>query len=184
MQISKVQGPGRCGLNVDTITCRVFNRTGTTVALGDLVMFDFSDSDADNPPFSLVIGNDGSILANVIVPATNGIGGLSGATIKGWYWFGVVTNLDPEKANATTPGADNTVIEIAVQGVVNAACVATAITTGVTLCAANGVKTLTPTFAAGNKALAMAWQPNGSAAGVYQVIFDGVNCAFGGPAAS
>lgn len=176
MEMTLTSGPGY-GYFPKAEYGKVWNRTGTTVALCEVVMCDMTDSDADNATFSYTLGNSGTNTSNVMVPNTDGIGGLSGATIKAGFIFGVVTDL------LTGAGADNTEIIVQWKGYAKVAMVATAITTGVALCAANNVKTLTPTFAAGNKCLALASQPNGSAAGNYWCWFDGVN-GFGCPAAS
>jgi hypothetical protein len=176
MELADTQGPG-VGIFPKNTYGVVWNRCGATaLVVGDVVMCDMKDTDGGTTT-SLVLGNDGNVTGNVIAPATDGIGGLSGATIVAGYFFGVVVDL------MDGAGADNTKVRVQWQGVAKVHMVATAITVGVGLVAANGVVTLTPTVTAGNKVLAIAWEPNGSAEGVYTCWFDGIN-GFNHPAAS
>ena len=145
------------------------NRTGATLALGDVVMFDIKDTDAGTGT-TTAIGADASAYANVIDPTTAGIGTLSGASpAHPGYFFGVVVNLGPDA------GADNALVKLQVRGLCRASCTADAITIGVPLIAANGVNTLAPSPAAGNKILALAREANSSTAGLYEVWFDGID---------
>lgn len=158
----------------ETKSGTVFNRTGATLVVGDIVMTDQANVDTGNPYTSYIPGNALSTFSNVINPATRGLGSLSGAaTPNPGFVYGVVTNL--LNNGIDVPGADNALVEVQYQGFVMASCVATAITAGVPLVAANGVRTLTPTYTVGNKVIAYAYQPNGSAAGVYMVLFDGIH---------
>lgn len=176
MELADTQGPG-VGIFPKSTYGVVWNRLGATpLAIGDVVMCDMKGTDGATTT-SLVLGNDGNVTGNVIIPATNGIGGLSGATVPAGYFFGVVVDL------MDGAGADNTKVRVQWQGVARVSMVATAITVGLSLVAANNTKTLTPTVTAGNKVLAIAWEPNASTAGIYTCWFDGIN-GFGTPAAS
>jgi hypothetical protein len=129
-------------------------------------MFDHADTQAETDT-SLVWGADSSTLANVIDPTTAGIGAVSG---DGGYWCGVTLPFQDGET-----GADNTKVHIRVMGICGVSITATAATIGVNLYPANGVNTLTVTQADGVRPLARLRQANGSAAGVYECIFDGIH---------
>lgn len=183
VNLRNVSGAGD-GLFFESRFATAMNRTGTTLAIGDVVMFDMGDTDAATTT-TLEEGNAGSVFANVVLPLTVGIGALSGTSGTGGgapFFFGVVVDLMAQPGQ--TAGGDDTRVKLQIQGVARVSMVATAISVGFGLVAANGVKTLTPTFAPGNKILAVAWEPNGSAAGVYTCLFDGLHGITPGPAAS
>ena len=90
---------GMLGLSPDQQLVRVMNRTAAAATVGNLVMFDLHQTDAASTTFTT--GATTSGLANVIVPATEGL--LYG-------WFGIVTQ----------GGADNAEIEVCVRGKVQA----------------------------------------------------------------
>jgi hypothetical protein len=175
-------GPG-VGLQIKNRYATVWNRMGATPAvLGDLVMFDMGDTDTDTTT-SLAFANDGSVLANVIAPTSaivTGSGMLNGTGVLAPLFFGVVVDL------LDGAGADNTKIRIQVSGIVKkASMVATAIVVGVGLSPAlsgTAARQLSPIVGVSQKVIAIAWEPNGSAAGQYQCLFDGIGSGFAGGA--
>lgn len=169
MALSVSNGPG-FGPQFPREECTVMNRCGATaLVIGDIVMFDEANQDTGNLYVSYVPGNILSTYSNAILPATRGIGSLSGAaTPNAGFTFGVVTDL------MSDAGADNTAVRICIKGLVKCKLTATAATAGVPLVAANGVTTLTATYAVGNKIIGKCYEPNGSVAGLYMTNFDGV----------
>ena len=172
-EIKEQGGPG-VGIFWKSTYATVWNRTGATLTVGEVIMADLTDVDAGTTT-SLVEGNDGSVYANFISPSTAGIGVVTASASTGHpgFFFGVVVDLLPQQGQ--TAGGDDTKVKVQLQGVAKISMVATAITVGLPLFPANGVRTLTPVVAAGVKVLAIAHEPNGSAAGVYQCLFDGIN---------
>lgn len=168
-------GPG-VGLFPKDVYATVWNRGGATaVVVGDLMMFDMTHSDVDEPTASQLLGNSGSILGNVMdPPATIAAGGgaLNGTGNTAPFFFAVVTDL------LDGAGADNTKIKVQISGVVRVRCVATAITAGLALAPAlsgTASRSISPVVGVSNRIIGIGFEPNGSAAGVYKVIFDGIN---------
>ncbi|UCC71263.1 MAG: hypothetical protein JSV86_12820 [Gemmatimonadota bacterium] len=87
------------GLQPDVEKVRVINRSAATRAVGDVVMFDLEATDGDVSTFRP--GDENSIFANVILPATAGLRN---------GWFAIVTE----------GGADNAEMTVAIRGVVKA----------------------------------------------------------------
>lgn len=106
------------GINPRTLKQTAWNRVGSTVILGQVVMTDTKATQTESSKTQTNPGADDFPLNNVITPTTVGIGVLSGDP---GYWFGVVTGL-----GSLGTGADNTEIEVTWQGRVNVL-----ITTGV-----------------------------------------------------
>jgi hypothetical protein len=162
-------GPG-VGLffaNEDTV---VWNRTGAATAVGDLVMFDIADTQAETDT-TLTEGSDSSTFGNVIQPTTAGIGAVGG---HGGYFFGI----------ALEAVADNAKCKVRIRGIVPANLSSAAVTIGSMLVGANAASTLVAaSTTAGVKRLAIAREANGSAAGTFSVLFDGIN-GFGATFAS
>ena len=184
---------GGMGLIPLTLKGRVWNRTGATLTVGEVVMTDTLALDAEDGQVagdlgtisgtSSVTSNPGADsfpLNNVITPTTAGIGGLGTTAIDPGYWFGLVIGLGD-----VGTGADNTVIEVLWQGRGVAKMAATVATAqyGKCLVAANGVRTLTLTTAAGNKVIARLEQDTTTQDTNANVLFDGLN-GFGTEAAS
>jgi len=184
---------GGMGLIPLTLKGRVWNRSGATLTVGEVVM---TDTLALDPEDGQVAGDLGTIsgvssvtsnpgadafpLNNVITPTTAGLGVLGGATADPGYWFGLVISLGD-----VGTGADNTVVEVLWQGRGVAKMAATVGTAqyGKPLVAANGVRTLTLTTAAGTKIIARLEQDTTTANTNANVLFDGLN-GFGVQAAS
>lgn len=183
MQFDTYAYPGQ-GPRPLTLKGLVWNRTGGTVAIGEVLMTDTKGTQAEdtqvagsatNVSGTLPITNrgaDGFPLNNVIVPATAGLGGLGTTAIDPGYWFGVVTGLGTDGT-----GADNTRVEVTYQGVVLAKMAATLATPqwGVVVTAANAVKTLTVTTAAGQKLLGRLEQDTTTANALALVFFNGID---------
>lgn len=180
MQLFDVAGPG-AGMGIKNQSFVVWNRCGATpLVLGDIVMFDLASIDAATGT-DADLGQDDSILANVTLPTTLGLGGLSGASLgtgnRIGYFFGVVDNL------LDGAGADDTKVRVCVRGICEAKLTNADINIGYPLFPGNGVSTLSLTLAAGNKCVAIAIDDNASTAGVYTVLFNGIE-GFGCPVAS
>lgn len=141
----------------DKVETDVTNRTGGTLAVGEIVAFDLDASDGDTTAYAT---DPLSIFANVIAPATK--------HLKGGY-FAVVTDL------LDGAGADNTKVRVATRGVVDVSCVGSstvAINDGVM--PANGVKTITKlTDGLTSVGLALETGPTGTAASNIAVLFNG-----------
>lgn len=164
MSLKNIAAPG-IGFSPKSEDCRVWNRSGARVK-GDVVMFDVTDQDIGTDT-DTAEGDATNAYANVVLPATIGIGSLSGAAnYHPGSIFGVV--LDDT-------AADDTAMNIRVKGFVEVSVTNAAATIGVGLFPANGVSTLTANVAAGVKCLALLRQANASTAGVYPCLFDGVN---------
>lgn len=184
---------GGLGIIPQSLTGIVWNRTGATLAVGEVVMTDTLALDAETGQVagdlgtisgvSSVTNNPGADsfpLNNVITPTTAGIGGLGTTAIDTGYWFGVVINL-----GTVGTGADNTKIGVLWQGRTKAKMAATVATAqyGKSLVPANAVRTLTLTTAAGNKIIARLEQDTTTQDTLADVLFDGIN-GFGNGAAS
>jgi hypothetical protein len=161
--IKPTSGPG-VGLFFAEQDVWAWNRTAATLTPGEMVMFDLTDTDGDTTT-TLTEGADGSTFANVISPSTAGIGGLAGGANHPGFFFGIVL----------TGGADNTKVQLRMRGIVRASLTSAAATIGVGLVGANSVRTLTATVAANNKVLGIVREANGSAAGLFSILFDGIN---------
>lgn len=175
---------GGLGLIPLTLKGRVWNRTGATLARGEVVM---TDTLALDPETGQVVGDLGAIsgvssittnpgadsfpLNNVITPTTAGIGGVGTTAIDAGYWFGLVIGLGD-----VGTGADNTIIEVLWQGRGSAKMEANVATPqyGKSLVAADTKRTLTLTTIAGNKIIARLEQDTTTAAALANVLFDGI----------
>jgi hypothetical protein len=153
------------------IKCIVYNRTGSAVALGDVLMLDHlaiaTESSKSIAP-NTDIGGDPNLstscwpLGNAIVPATTGIGVISddpGAI------FGVVSSL------MQGAGADDTKVELTLFGVVNLLCAGANF--GADLFPSNNSKELTNAQVDGVRCLAKSLAPD-SASGVIRCLFNGL----------
>ncbi len=162
-------GPG-VGLFFKKTFAKAYNRTGATLTVGEVVMFDLAAVNGNTLGTDYTEGANDSIFANVVTPTTAGIGVLtsSGTTGDPGYYFGVVVDL------LNGAGVDNTIVRLQIQGLVRVSMVATAITIGLPLFPKDGVRTLSPVVVAGQRVLARAWEPNASAVGVFLCMFDGL----------
>lgn len=158
------------------------------MALGDLLMTDQLGTQAEcsqvagattvttNP------GADSWPLNNFIVPATAGTGVLGGAAADPGFNFGVVISLGTKGT-----GADNTQVELCMQGRCKATIFAQLTTPswGKALYPnlVTTVKTLTATGVAGAKCIARLEQDAVAALALGDVLFDGID-GFGQQAAS
>lgn len=160
---------GAFGLFLPRKKFPVWNRTGTVVKPGEIVQFDLFGADAA----TLDDTNEGDVgypLANVILPATAGIGGQNGAATP----WGVPAIFGLCTSQLSDGGADDKLIEVALGGVLPASLTNDAILKQSLLVPANGVKTLALAGDnAGRIVLGIALKANGSAAGTFRVLFNG-----------
>lgn len=176
MQFDAVNFPG-IGARPTTVRQSVWNRTGGTVVLGQVVMTDEKATQAEVSKTETNFGADDFCTNNVITPTTAGIGVLSGDP---GYWFGVVTDLGTDGT-----GADNTKVGVTWQGYVNVL-----ITTGQAsgefgklLYPANNQTGVTTTSAVGVKALGRVRVDVTTSAATSLALWDGIQ-GFGAEAAS
>lgn len=175
MQLEPMNFPG-VGFRPSTEKSSVWNRTGGTVALGQVVMTDNLATQSESSKTQTNQGADDFPLNNVITPTTAGVGVLSGDP---GYFFGVVTDL-----GTTATGADNTKVGVTWQGYVNVL-----ITTGTTseygkkLYPANGATGVTTTAAAGRKAVGQVLIDTTTSAATAFALWDGI-AGLGNEAAS
>lgn len=171
MNVSTTLGPG-VGPYFTPSKCIVYNRVGSAVALGDVLMLDHLAAETESSKTiapNADVGTDTSQLTkcwplgNAILPATTGIGVL---TDDPGAIFGVVTSL------LAGAGADNTKVELTLFGLVNAS-LAGSTNFGADLYPANGVSTLTTTQTDGVRCLAKALCAD-SSTGVKLVLFNGL----------
>lgn len=173
------------GITFEYKEAHVWNRTGATLAVGELVMFDIKATDGDSS-VAAIPGANNSPYANVITPVTVGLGTLSGAGAPDpGYMFGVVCDLLDGGGQGQTPGADNKLIKVCLVGYVYAKMADTAASgaRGDVLVAADAVRTLTTTTAAGKKILGRVDEDVTTANALARILFDGIN-GFGQLAAS
>lgn len=144
------------------ISWRVVNRTAATVAVGDLVSFDITAGETETaagqgPGGATGLPVNEAMWLNVITPALQTAGSGLLTTV-----YAIVIDL------GDGAGADNTDIEVAVQGVVTAAVQGTNFTRGLPLIASGtsaNRNLILLADAAGNRALGMIMTPaDGSSA--------------------
>ena len=176
MQFEYANMPG-IGPRPSTVKWSCWNRTGSSVILGQVVMTDEKGTQAEVSKTETNVGADDFATNNVITPTTAGIGVLSGDP---GYWFGVVTDLGTDGT-----GADNTKVGVTFQGYVNVL-----ITTGQAsgefgklLYPANGATGVTTTAAVGVKALGRVRVDVTTSAATSFALWDGIQ-GFGAEAAS
>lgn len=170
MRMSTNQGPG-VGPYVTPETFIGYNRLGSTIALGDVLMIDHLVTQAEGSKTiaaNIDVGGDRSQptkcwpWANLILPATTGIGVL---TDDPGAWLAVVVDL------LGNGGADDRKMKLALFGVVTAA-LAGSTNFGDDLYPANGVKTLSTTQVDGVRCVAKALCADGTT-GTGLVLFNG-----------
>lgn len=173
MTITVSAGP-RPGFEFAKDEAVVWNRTGATLKVGNVVMFDMGGS-----PQSETVAATGGAMGNVVLPATVGIGALSGAaTPNPGFFFAIVTDL-MDKSDGLTPGRDNSEVKVAIRGRLQAQYLnGLTIDEGEPLFATNGLLTLTNVVGAGLKALgyareAVATTPALATGTTYEIAFDG-----------
>jgi hypothetical protein len=171
------------GYQPDYIGAPVYNRTGATLAVGELVMVDMLAGDAGfggNASAALYlaqpIGNELHPLAQVLTPTTAGIGALSASA---GVIFGVVDDV------MAGGGADDTLIHVCWKGLVKIKMAGTAASGefGKPILGANGVRTVTTTVTVGVKQLGKVLADATTANSNSLCLFNGVE-GFGGSAAS
>lgn len=164
MSVKVIAAPGY-GFSPDTKDGRIKNASGGPRVKGEVLMLDLGDTTTSTDT-DTAEGDTSSGYANGILPATVGIGSLSGAANpRPGYIFGVI--LDDTVA-------DGAVCNVRWKGFCDVSVTADAATIGVGMFPANGVATLTATIAAGVKCLAILRQANGSAVGVLPCYFNGI----------
>lgn len=162
------------------IKCIVYNRTGSAVALGDVLMLDHLANETESSKSiapNTDIGGDPALstscwpLGNAVAPTARGIGTLSGASpADGGSIFGVVTSL------MQGAGADNTKVELTLFGVVTAAFAGSTNFGQPLLPSLLTAKTLTTTVTAGVRILAKSIAPD-STSNSGLVLFNGLGFA-------
>lgn len=188
MNIQTMSSPG-VGPAFSPDLCVVYNRTGATVALGDVLMLDIYNSLSASHGSSLLPPNtdEGNSIAssrchpwgNAIVPSSGtSPSGLGTVSDDPGFIFGVVSSL------LQGSGADDTKVQLTLRGIVPAT-LAAAPTLGTDLYPANGVKTLSASQADGVRCIARTAIGDGStapynAAGTFLVLFDGLSGSVGG----
>ncbi len=186
MKLVGLGGPGT-GLAIANEEFKVWNRSGGTLAVGDIVMLDMASIDGDTDATADL---ETGITANVTKPTALGMGGVSGASLGTGniiaYWFGVVTDIytSYHAARGTTAGGDNQIIKVLFRGKCDAKFTTDDINIGYPLFPSAGQTYLTLTLAAGNKCIAMAVDDNASAAGLFEVLFNGIEGFTCGPYAN
>lgn len=175
--------PVGVGYHPDYIGCPVWNRTTATVAIGEIVMFDMKIADggfsgnASQAAYADVVspGSDGFSLANVINPATAGLGVLGTAAVDPGFYFGIVDDL------LGGTGADDTLVHVCLKGftkVKMASTVGAEDTVpgeyGKVFIGANGVRTGTATTTNGCKTLGRLLEENTVANALTFCLFNGI----------
>lgn len=155
---TSVQEP--TGLQLIDIDVKAYNRTGATLALGDVVVFDMTQSDAACS--SITNGGGTGIFENLITPATAHLG---------VYPCGIVVNL------LGGAGADDALVEVRVQGIVDALVEGTDAGAAGDLCfLSNAQRQLNSDAAANERAVALLLEATASGtAATAKVWFDGIN---------
>lgn len=169
MFFASSENPG-VGPSIRNIEFNVYNRSATTVAVGDVLMLDHLAADgagysaasySTNDTVGYALGTvnvDGGTAdanaatwpwGNAIVPTTAGIGALQGSVDPGTGAGGAPLVVVTSLLGGT--GADNTKIRVCIDGIVPVTCLTLEpVVFGDSLAAANAAKTLTPgTTAAG-----------------------------------
>lgn len=181
--------PVGVGYHPDYVSGTVWNRTGATLAVGELVMLDMLAADAgfgSNATAALyadtVPGGDGFPLAQILTPTTAGIGALNAGSPGAI--FCVVDDI------LSGAGADDTQVHVCFKGYVKVKMASTVGAQGTApgeygkvIVGANGVRTATATYTVGNKAVGRLLEENTTANALSLCLFNGVE-GFGIEAAS
>lgn len=173
------QFPGHVGARIWREEWSAFNRTGGTRAVNDIVQFDIFNK-SGLVTADAMEGADGHWLSNVVLPASNGIGGINTVTGGGGTeqdgfgtaaWFGVVISL------LRGTGAANQLMLIRAVGEVVAKHKNDDINIGTMLVAENAAVALQKLTNAmpGRRTIAVAKHDNASTAGSFICDFDGIN---------
>src|SRR6185436_18381988 len=171
MQLADV-GPQGVGLNPRFESVPVWNRTGSTVRVGEIVMFDIflSSTATAGANFTTVIGSNNHDYANVVTPATAGIGGLTGGSGHTGAPFGCVMDVPGQN------GLDGTLIRVCVRGPTRARFAAAGGTLAGKLCfPSDSSLKLSTTVVAGVKAIAELIDRATTVDGLSLVNFDGLD---------
>lgn len=139
MQVTDGQSHAGIGVIPKAFTATVWNRTGATLTVGELVMVDEKGSDAATSKTQTNPGADDYPVNNVITPTTAGIGAASADT---GHRIGVVISL-----GTAGTGADDTKVVVAYAGLwpVKAANTAASGEYGKLIFPANSVRTFDTT---------------------------------------
>jgi hypothetical protein len=163
------------GYQPDYIGGIVYNRTGTTLTVGEVVMVDHLAADAGfggNASAAAYVaqtfGNELHPMAQVLVPTVVGDGALNGAT-PGAY-MGIVDDV------MSGAGADDTQVHVCWKGIVYGRMASTvgAGEYGKPVYGAGAVKTLTATFLLGGKPLGRLLQNTTTAATNALLLWNGI----------
>jgi hypothetical protein len=162
MDVKTMSGPNFIGPDLKRVEFIGFNRTGSAVALGDVLMCDHLAADGDSVKGAQP-GATGFCMGQLIAPATTGIGV---NTDDPGAWMVVVIDL------LTGAGANDTKVKVCAFGYVTAA-LAGSTNHGADLYPANGALTLTATQADSVRCVAKALCPD-STTGTGLVLFNGM----------
>lgn len=179
--------PGGIGIPSEERTAIVFNRTGSTLTLWELVQLDHTDADAnytdpnENTPVAVGLGSANNFLGNVITPTAAsatvpGIGGQVNATTVGTApaIFGVVVDLLDGATAGTTPGANDARVKIMLCGITKIRPPSgSTLTMGRAIYPAATVRTVTNVLAKGVKCLGFALATSGANDLPTTCLFDG-----------
>lgn len=178
--------PAGIGYHPDYIGAIVFNRTGSTVRIGEVVMFDMKISDATpifggnatQAAYADVVspGLDGFSLTNVVDPATAGLGVLGTTAVDPGFYFGIVDDL---MADA---GVTEKLIHVCLKGFTKVRMTSTVGAEdtvpgeyGKVFIGANGVRTATATTTNGCKSLGRLLEENTVADSLTFCLFNGID---------
>lgn len=173
--------PVGIGYQPDYVGGTVFNRTGATLAVGELIMLDMLGADgASSKAFTAatdsLVGGNAWPLAQALTPTTAGIGALSGSA---GVIFGVVDDL------LAGGGADDTLMHVCWKGIVKIKQKSTAASGeyGKPISGENGVRTVTTAVTVAVKQLGKIIEDATTANANATCLFNGVE-GFGNEAAS
>jgi hypothetical protein len=178
---SMIPGPGRVGIGVPNWYGYAFNRTGSTLAIGEVLQIDMTSAAGEFAP-NAQLGHDDHILGNLVVATAAsatvpGIGGEVNATTIGQpsAIFVLVIGLGDGGPAGSTPGGDNAIVRVLVAGVGHKIKPKSgeSLTVGRHFFAEASVLTVTNTLVKGKKSLGWATATSSAADALTDCVFDG-----------